>query len=301
VSLVETGIVGAGVHGAFVTGTNASLYLSESSSISGAGFDGIRAQGADQTVLVQDSRIQGSSANGVTVNADATSTTTQVSLLRSFIERSGGIGVYATGVNGPAEVVQIFGTRISNAGVGVSGVSSNIDIGRDPTVPSGLISSITNAGAFGVTVEGNSLVRVADTNIAGVNVGIDASNGIGGAPTQLTATNNRITSTTEGIQIAANFGTATEPQTRVIADIASNRITTSGSTAGISLTSLNAPAAPAIAGVIQIYNVTDAEELGAVNFNTAVTETPADRDHIIWAPAAAQPQLPPTPPVPSPP
>jgi len=306
VSLVQTKIVGAGVHGAFVTGTNARLYLSGSSSISGSGFDGIRVQGADQTVLVQDSRILGSSANGVTVNANSASTATQVSLLRSSIERSGGIGVYATGVNGPTEVVQIFGTRISNAGVGVSGVSSNIDIGRDPTVPSGLISSITNTGSFGVTVEGNALVRVADTTISGVDVGIDATNAVAGSLTQLTATNNRITSTTEGIQIVANNGTTTVPRTEVTADIASNRITTSGSTAGISLTTLNPTAAPAPpAYAIGIANATDATELGAVNFNTTVTQTPVP-SQVAWLPLFATPPLPaPAPPpnrvVPSPP
>jgi hypothetical protein len=92
----------------------------------------------------------------------------------------------------------------------------------------------------------------------------------------------------------------------VTADIASNRITTSGSTAGISLTTLNPTAAPAPpAYAIGIANATDATELGAVNFNTTVTQTPVP-SQVAWLPLFATPPLPaPAPPpnrvVPSPP
>jgi hypothetical protein len=176
VSLVTSKIASAGTHGALVTGAGAGFFMTGASSISEATIDGVRAIGADQTVLVEDSLIERSNANGVTVASGAGSTTTQVTLLRSTINQSGGIGVDALGVNGATEVVQIFGTRIGTSGVGVSAFNSNVDIGRDTTVRGGLASSITNSDSYGVFAEGNSRVRVTETTISGADVGIAAIN-----------------------------------------------------------------------------------------------------------------------------
>jgi hypothetical protein len=298
VSLVTSKIASAGTHGALVTGAGAGFFMTGASSISEATIDGVRAIGADQTVLVEDSLIERSNANGVTVASGAGSTTTQVTLLRSTINQSGGIGVDALGVNGATEVVQIFGTRIGTSGVGVSAFNSNVDIGRDTTVRGGLASSITNSDSYGVFAEGNSRVRVTETTISGADVGIAAINEVVGTNTQLTASNNRITSTGFGIEIEAdNDQGPPVQQTFVTALLASNRISTSG-LSGISLTTLNPnDDTEPPAGVISISNASNEVELGSINFGTAVLNTPADPDQVDWNSAAPLP--PPTRPVPS--
>jgi hypothetical protein len=157
-----------------------------------------------------------------------------------------------------------------------------------------------------VTTFGNSLVRVADTSISGVDVGILANNGNGldanaGTTTNLTATNNAISAGTYGISLTAS-GTSSSfaPPSVVVANIASNKIT-SGTT-GINLLTQNPVTSPGAARVIRISNAASALELGAINFNTTVVDTPVtDPSQVFWnsPPPALPPQ--PVPLVPTPP
>ena len=305
-SLATTRLRGSSANGATVSGAGAEFYLTGTSSIEAATVDGLRVVGTNNTVLVQDSSIVGSGNNGVTILSGAGSTTTQVTLLRSSIRQTTGFALDAEGVNGPGQVVQVFGSAISQAGVGISAVNSNLDVGRDPTRINGAATSVQNTGLAGVTVSGDSLVRVANTTISGVSIGILADNGNNdlaheGKLTQLTATNNTINSGTAGISVVASGTSTTWTGSSVRANIASNRITTSG-TAGIRLLTQNPVASPGSADVIQISNAGGAGELGAVNFNTSVLETPVtDPTQVFYNSPAPLPPPTPSPIVPTPP
>jgi len=152
-SLQRTTIRDPGGDGIVVSGDGAKMYLYANSRVQNAAGSGVSVAGENATVLVQDSVIAGSEEDGVVVAYEAlnTSTSTQVTLLRSQILSSGIYGVYAGRVDGPNQVVQIFGTRISGAGLaGVVAERANIDIDRDPTSPGGLASAIQNTGVFGI-------------------------------------------------------------------------------------------------------------------------------------------------------
>jgi hypothetical protein len=271
VSLASTKVDTSGNNGALISGSSARFYLTGGSLIANATNDAVSVTGSSATVLIQDSVVQGSGRNGVSV-FDPGSEGTQVTLLRANIRDSGNIGVYARFVTGTNSVVQILGTSITGAALaGVASDESNVDIGRENlTTNTGKASSIANAGAFGVTLELNSRVQVRDTAISGVVVGIDATNSSG--TSQLIATGNSIATTGSGAGIAIS-GNVTAPS-GVRAQLLSNRITTTGS-AGITLVTLNPPAAPAAnPKVIKISDAGDALALGAVNFGTTVAETP---------------------------
>jgi len=298
-NLVATRIRGSSANGATVSGVGAEFYLTGTSAIENATVDGLRVTGDDATVLVQDSSIVGSGNNGATIQSTS-GTTMQVTFLRSNIRQTAGFAVSAAGATGAAPLVQVFGSTISQAGVGISAVNSNLDVGRDPTRANGVATSIQNTGLAGVTVSGDSLVRVANTSITGVDIGILADNGDGslvhaGTLTQLTATNNTINSGTAGISVVASGTSTTWPGSGVRANIASNRITTSGS-AGIRLLTQNPVASPGSAGVVQISNAGGPGELGSVNFNTTVLETPVTAPTQVLYNSAAP--LPPPQPVP---
>jgi hypothetical protein len=297
-SLAQTRLRNSSANGATVSGVGAELYLTGTSSIEAASIDGLQVNGNNNTVLVQDSSIVRSGNNGVTVRPGPGSASTQVTLLRADVNQTTGFAVSAESVNGANEVVQVFGSRITNAGAGISAAYSNLDIGRDPTKVNGVATSIQNTGSFGVSVFGNSLARVTNTAISGVGVGISADNSNvdnAGTVTELTATNNAISANDIGISIVASGPTDTLGQSRVIADIASNRIS-AGGTAGINLLTEN----PAAEGdppvfVIQIDSAIGPSTLGAVNFNTDVLNTPTAPDQVLWQPFAPAPTLPPRP------
>jgi len=277
-NIVTTRARGASGNGANVSGAGSRFFMSGTSSIDTALVDGVRVTGDDATVLVQDSSIVGSGNNGVSILSGPGSTSMQVTLLRSTIRQTAGYAIDAQGASGPNEVVQVFGSTISEAGLGISARNSNLDVGRDPTQTNGRITTIQNAGDFGVAASGNSRVRVATASITGVDIGILADNGndVGGnagTVTQLTATNNSINATTYGVSVIASGTSTTFTGSQVRANIASNRITTSGST-GIRLETQNPVASPGRAGAVQISNAGSAAELGAVNFNTTVLDTP---------------------------
>jgi hypothetical protein len=198
-------------------------------------------------------------------------------------------------VGGADQVVQVFGSKVSQAGGGISAVDSNLDVGRDPTTTRGAVTQIVNSGAFGVFTASDSRVQVANTTISGATVGILADNGTSstlnaGKTIQLTATNNSISSGTTGILIVASGSTATfAPPSKVVAYLATNRITTTttGTTnGGITLVTQNT--GTATPPLITIRGVTTQDQLGAINFNTGVVETPADS-------VDYQPGLPPPP------
>ena len=297
-NLVTTSIRGAAGNGATVSGSNARLFLSGASSIDVSSVDGVRVTGVDNRVLVQDSTIASSGNNGVTVRPGAGSTTTQVTLLRSNVRQSTGFAVSATGAGGPAQVVQVFGSTISQAGVGISGVDSNLDIRHDPTVVNGRATTIQNTGIAGVVASGNSRVQVANTSISGADVGILVANGVDrpandNTLTQLTAANNTINAGTTGISLIAS-GTV-DPTfvngSEVLASLSSNRISISGTTGGgIRLVTENPT--DGVTGAVRISTVISPVELGAANFGTSVVEDPATGEVIYGAPL---PFLPPQP------
>jgi hypothetical protein len=305
VSLAATQIRESTNNGVLASGTGAKFYLTQASLIENVSNDGLTVTGPNATVLVQDSAIRSSGGDGVSVFG-AGSTATQVTLLRAKVEDSAEIGVYAQNVNTATSVVQILGTTISGASLaGVASDGSNVDIGNENLATNtGKASSITNTGAFGVTAELNSQVRIRNTAISGVVTGIDATNSSG--TTQLIATGNTITTSGSGVGIAISANRTAGSVVR--AQLLSNRISTSG-TAGITLVTVNPPAAPIdTPKVIQISDAADALALGAVNLGTTVRETPVPNPTstpvqptlVDWS-YLPYPAPPPTPIVPTPP
>jgi hypothetical protein len=271
-SLVDSTIDLAGGNGVFVSGSGAQLSVTGSSTISNSEFDGIRSIGENAKVLVQDSTILASGGNGISIIGSLTSTEAQATILRSTIRQSGNTGIYAESVNGTNEVVQVYGSTINGAVfAGIWAYGSNVDVGTDPTTRNGRTSSIVNTGVFGLTVEGDAAARIVNSSISSVDVGIDATNYIGF--TNLIATNNDISvnGTGEGIAIS---GDVDPPVGIVVARLLSNDIVTQGPV-GISLTTVNPPAAPAAnPKVIGIADAASAADLGNRNFGTTVLETP---------------------------
>jgi hypothetical protein len=299
-SLVDSTIDLAGGNGIFVSGSGARLSVTGSSTISNSEFDGIRSTGQDAKILVQDSAVVGSGGNGISIAGTLASTETQATILRSTIRQSGNTGIYAENVNGTDEVVQVFGSTINGAVfAGIWADDANVDVGTDPTTRNGRTTSIVNTGVFGLTVEGDSAARIVNSSISTVDVGIDATNFIGF--TNLIATNNDISVSGNGEGIAIS-GDVDPPAGIVVARLLSNDIVTQGPV-GISLTTVNPPAAPAAnPKVIGIADAASAADLGNRNFGTTVLETPVPNagstppqpSLIQWG---ATPTPPPTPPI----
>jgi hypothetical protein len=322
--------------GALVSGDEAGLYLVDGTLIEDVGADAIHAIGRDNTVLLQDSRITRAESNGVFASGAAGSTRTQVTLLRSEVEL-GGSGLNAVvarnvGVTtNPNDegVVQIFASKIGrapsrtgNLGNGVFAENSSVDIGRDPGNPTGSSSFITGTG-IGILSEGFSAVRVVDSEITRVSVGISASGafvGAGGAfgnlpgpPAALTnnliAIGNNIRAEDTGIFIQAAHGAA-EPEIGALpqfvsAQLLQNRITTSGPDGeDIDLVVL-APPAPAaiIRHPITLLDTTTESQLSGFNFGADVNLTPAALPlrSLFFGTPARVPIAPPNRPVPLPP
>jgi hypothetical protein len=301
----RTRVQDANGRGLAVTGADARLFFTGSSSVLRTVSEGVLVTGDDATVLLQDSSIQDAGTDGVGIYASPTSTSMQVTLQRTSVTNSEEIGVYAQGVDGPNQVVQIFGSSISVANLaGIAADASNVDIGRaNPQTNTGVATSISDTGVFGITMELDSNVRIRNTTISDVTFGIDATNGLG--TVDLTATNNTINVADggTGIAIAADVATGS----RVNAQLLSNTIS-GGEPEGISLTTINPPPAPAAnPKLIGITDASNALALGALNFNTIVLETPQpDPVAVPPQPTLIQwnllpyPTLPPQRPVPAP-
>ena len=288
----------AGGNGAVVTGSGAQLYVTGSSTITNSQADGIQVTGTNAKLLVQDSTISNSGADGINLDG-ATSTAMQATILRSTISQSGNAGITATNVTGTGSVVQVYGSTINGALLsGITAEDANIDVGRDPTVRNGSATTITNTGQTGVNVDGDSLVQVADTAISAVSIGINASNGVFGSTTQLTALNNTISvsgsGSGSGIALGAVSGTAIGDFAITSARVLSNRITTQSGT-GISLAVVNTSSTSRPA-VLRISDAFDARELSGRNFGTGVIETPTPSNPWIQY-GAPRPALPPSPPI----
>jgi hypothetical protein len=290
----------AGGNGVLVSGSAAQFYMTGTSVISTPELDGVLVTGVDAKLLVQDSTIRNAGGNGITISGTAPSTSTQATILRTTIRQSGLTGIFAENTNGTNEVVQVFGSTINGATLaGVLASSANVDIGDDPTVRNGVATTILNTGIFGLSVEGDSQARIEDATISAVEVGIDATNYIGF--TNLIATGNDITVSGDGAGIAIS-GDVDPPVGVVVAQLLANDILTQGD-AGITLTTVNPPAAPAAnPKVIGIANAASAIDLGVRNFGTTVVETPVPNPAsdppqpslIQWG---ASPTPPPTPPI----
>ena len=305
ISLANSSVNASASHGVLVSGTAARFFMTGTSVVTNSELDGVRVTGDNAVVLIRDSAIRQSGNDGLSVYNSPAATATQVTLLRSTIAQTESTGIYVEGVNGPNSVVQFFGSSITGATLaGIEVVDSNVNVARDPTVINGLASSILNTGVFGVTVEGESLVNVANATISAVAVGIDVTNGTGGTTTSLTANSNIISVTGNGAGIALS-GDVDGPLAEVEAQVLANRITTTGP-AGITLVTVNPPAAPApVPRVIAINGASTAADLGIRNFGTIVAETPVP-DPAIPQPSLIQwnappPALPPAALVPTPP
>jgi len=303
--------------GAVVSGDGAGLYLTGGSRIEFAESDGIHVIGRDNTVLVQDSRITNSSVNGIYVVPAAGSTSTQVTLLRSQVRESGGLGVWAQGVgptNDPAAnaVVQIFSSVISGAETGVLAQNSSVDIGRDPNDPTSIGSRIAGTGGFGISSEGFSAVRVRNTEISGVEIGIQVQGAPGSPPdftipatetNNLIATGNRITAEDEGISIIGRHNIAGgSPALFVSAQVLQNRITTPAAGDDISLEVLAPPgeAGPVLRFPITLQDVTSQLQLSAFNLGADVDLAPATPLSLYFSDSRV-PVAPPARPIPVPP
>jgi hypothetical protein len=294
--------------GARVSGDGSGLYLTDNSRIESVESNGIHVTGRNNTVLLQDSRIISSAVNGIYVDPAAGSTNTQVTLLRSEVRDSGAIGVWAVGVGSTAtlpndSVVQIFSSTISSAGsIGVLAQSSSVDIGRDPTNAASAGSRIVGTGEIGISTEGYSAVRVQNSEISGVDVGIFAEGAIafaGNPPATLTnnlvAIGNQISATTTGISIEANYGPVpldpADPPTFVSAQLLQNRI---NAATDIDLEVLTPPAAgdPIVRRPITLLDTSSELQLSAFNLGADVTLNPADQPGLFFGPPRT-PVLPP--------
>ena len=294
----------AGGNGAAVSGSGAQLYVTGFSTITNSEADGIRVTGTNAKLLVQDSTISNSGADGISLSGSS-SVAMQATILRSTISQSGNAGISATTVSGTGSVVQVYGSTINGAQLaGIIAQNANIDVGRDPTVRSGRATTITNTGAAGLEVDGDSRVQIVDTAISAVSVGIAATNGTPNSRINLTARNNTISlsGSGAGIDISGDAADGGPPaaQAQVVAQLLQNRITPN--TGGIALTTVNPPASPAaVPKVISINTASGTTDLSARNFGTAVFETPVpvtgpagQPSLIFWN--GPVPEPPPTPP-----
>jgi hypothetical protein len=126
-------------------------------------------------------------------------------LLRARVDGAGGSGVFAEGVTGTAGVVQIFSSSIANAGVaGVLSNSSNIDIGRDPSVVGAADTTIDNTGATGIATFNYSKVRVQNTSISRVVTGISVLGLPSGTTAPFTDPANNLTAVNNTISVTGN-------------------------------------------------------------------------------------------------
>jgi hypothetical protein len=302
-----------GRFGALVEGVGSGLYLTDGSRIEQAGSDGIHVNGIDNTVLVRDSVIQGSMVNGVFVGPQLGSTSTQVTLLRSQVLDSTVNGVRASGVGptiipGDNGVVQIFASEIRNAGLaGVLAEDSSVDIGRDPGNPAGVGTRIDNTGSFGILSRGLgagsgfNAVRVRDSEILNVGVGIQAIGAAGTLPNppaeetnNLIAIGNRISATTTGIFIQGRHNDEPgAPPLFVSAEILQNRITTPAAGTDISLQVLAPPAEtdPILWLPITLFGTPSPNDLSVFNSGAEVALDPG-RLGLYFGP----PRIPVTPP-----
>jgi hypothetical protein len=291
--------------GALVTGTGSGLYLTGSSRIELAESDGIHVIGRNNTVLLEDSRVTNSSVNGVYVRPEFGSTSTQVTLLRSRVSDSGGVGVWAQGVGSPANgadrgVVQIFSSIINTAQTGVLVQNSSVDIGRTPNDAASPGSRISGSGAVGILASGDgqgfSALRVRDSEITGWDTGIQMRGAPGQPDTNpfplpvpppatppaertnnLIAISNRISANDTGIELIGRHDiTAGNPALFVSAQIRQNRITTPAAGDDISLEVLAPPGPtdPVLRFPITLQDVTSSLELSAFNLGADVDLTP---------------------------
>jgi hypothetical protein len=309
--LASSTVSQVGGFGALVTGTASGLYLTAGSSIERSESDAIHVNGENNTVLVQDSKIRDSRASGVFVGPQATSTSTQVTLLRSEVSDSNAFGVWAQDVGptsraGDDGVVQIFSSTILRAGsAGVLAQNSSVDIGRDPDNPASLGTRIAGTGRVGITSSGVSAVRVRDSEILNVAVGIEAF-GAAFAPglppavpsevtNNLIATGNRISASQTGIRLEGRHNLAPPELPRFIsAQLLQNQISTPANGTDISLVVVAPPAdgAPILWEPITLLNTNSAEQLSAFNRGASVGLNP-NRPGLYFAQPARIPVTPP--------
>jgi hypothetical protein len=289
-----TNVTGNGIE---LLDPDAIVYVLGNSFIGTVGGDGILSQGA--SLLVRESTIQS----------------------------AGGAGIRAADVNG-TKVVAVQGGAISNVDDGgILVANSNLRVERaDPAVPSSRVTTITNAGVFGVSATTdtmvNSRVLVNDANITGVLTGITIR--VDADPTELTipqiqfnAQNNRIATINEGtgIALSAVFNPATlTPDSRVNAEIFNNAITVGANGEGILLTTVGGPTQfpdPLTGDPIQVPAANrpirvaagGAVNLGNLNGGTNVVEVPPEAlpdvfSSVNYNPATFPPPPPPAPPPP---
>jgi len=311
--VLDNSLVGSGTglldgFGAYVTGSDAGLYLTGGTVIDRASSDGVHVVGERARVLIQDSSVLRSVGNGVYIDNRLNSGESQVSLVRARVDGAGGSGVFTEGVSGTAGVVQIFSSTIANANVaGVTVNESNVDIGRDPTVVGAEDTRITNTGGWGVFTAFNSRVRVQNTAITGATTGIEVRGNPGPTANPLTSPANNLTAVNNTISVTGSTGiliTARhEPQpglptTYANALLFQNRITSSGTAGGVTgivLETTNPTSPPSVLPSIVITNAISPENLSQLNLGATVLETP--RPEVGWNFPATRtpPELPPTP------
>jgi hypothetical protein len=325
-----TTIVDTSGNGVLVTGSNTRLEVRNGSAVNRTSANGIEVRGSsgggagarNANVQVVDSAISRTGANGIIVtDGDPASDRTGVRILRSTITDTQGTGITVAGMNGIAEVAQIFSSTIRNtADVGVRIRNSNVDIGPNPEVRGSAGTTIANAGGTGIEIGNSSLlpspssrVSVVNSTITGSPVGIDAAAGSFNNDIDLSLRNNRITTTAAGTGISlsavfdATLPPAANPVSRITADIRGNTISVSGGQ-GILLNTVGGPteypldppiSAPfdqrpltiAASGAINLSNLNAGATVGEEPAGTDVTPT-----SINWNPAASpRPPLPPFP------
>ncbi|MFM7137552.1 MAG: right-handed parallel beta-helix repeat-containing protein, partial [Planctomycetota bacterium] len=217
-----TNVTGNGIE---LLAPDALVYVLGNSNIGTVGGDGILSQGA--SLLVKESTIQS----------------------------AGGAGIRAVDVNGTKVVAVQGGTLSDMVDGGILVSNSNLRVERaDPADPGSRVTSITNAGVFGVSATSNTMVNsrvlVNNANITGVLTGITIRVDADTVPPltvpqiQFNAQNNRISTSTDGtgIALSAVFDPAAlTPLSRVNAAIFNNAISVGGNGEGILLTTVGGP------------------------------------------------------------
>ncbi len=243
--------------GAVVSGTSSRFEMLDGSRISDATGDGIALTGTatnNSALVAGRSTITNVRGNGISSESGS------IQVVDSTISQVGKAGISATNVNGPERAVWLQGSQIANAeDGGVIVLNSNLRIERrDPNDPSSTATSIRNTGLYGVSISadtrllpiGSSYNALVDSAvISGVSIGIgvlasaDLNNPLPDIippPTppdlsipiiDFTATDNRISASTNGITLSAVFdgslGAPGRSLSQINALITQNTMTTS--------------------------------------------------------------------------
>jgi hypothetical protein len=252
ITLVKSAIRDSAANGIVMDGSQNTLTLLDQSEVRDSRLNGIAVEGTTQRVRIIDSRIKNSGGDGVSIATTASVAGPTIgTLLRSEVSNSTDVGVRVDGVDGPNDVMQIFGSSVVTSGLGgIASTNSNLDIGRDPTSTDGKRTRISDTGLFGiesVSTAGTQFVRVQEAGITAATDGIRVLGENAGTATNFIALQNSIAAPLAGNGILFDANGST-----INADVVLNK---SSTTNDLEIASADDPVNIRASGPLNLSNV----------------------------------------------